>query len=79
MGKYSSSSAQSKPLFFLSLAASLVLHAGGIYFFLRHPPSFLTARELPTVEHFIREEGDVDHAAHEAFQNLIVREDQDNC
>lgn len=78
MGKYSSSSAQSKPLFFLSLAASLVLHAGGIYFLLQHPPSFLIARELPTVEHLIREEGDVDHAAHEAFQNLIVREDQDN-
>ena len=78
MGKYSSSSAQSKPLFFLSLATSLVLHAGGIYFLLQHPPSFLTAKELPTVGHFIREEGDVDRAVHEALQNLVIREDQDN-
>ena len=78
MGKYSSSSAQSKPLFLLSLAASLALHAGGIYFLLQHPPSFLTAKELPTVEHLIREKGDVDRAAHQAFQNLVIREDQDN-
>ncbi len=76
MGKYSSSSAQSKPLFFLSLATSLVLHAGGIYLLLRHPPSFLTARELPSVEHLVREKGMVDHVAHAAFQNLVIREDQ---
>ncbi len=78
MGKYSSSSAQSKSLFFLSLVASLTLHAGGVYFLLRHPPSFLTARELPTAEHLMKKEGIIDHAAHEAFQNLVIREDQDS-
>ena len=78
MGKYSSSSAQSKPLFFLSLAASLVLHAGGIYFLLQHHPSVLTARELPTMKHLIRKEDAVDHAAHEEFHNLVIREDQEH-
>lgn len=75
MGKFSSSSAQSKPLFILSLAASLALHAGGILLLLRHPPSFLVAKEISRVEHYHANEEKIDHPVNQAFQNLVMREE----
>ncbi|MCB1110545.1 MAG: hypothetical protein KDK64_06145, partial [Chlamydiia bacterium] len=76
MGKYSSSSAQSKPLFFLSLAASLALHAGGIFLLLRHPPSFLVAKEIPRFEQAIQEDENISPSLQETFQNLIIRDEE---
>jgi len=77
MEKFSTSSHQSKPLLILSLMVSLFLHVGGFYLLLKHPPSFLVAREVPIHEMATMEEIDyeMDIAASEAFQNLILRED----
>lgn len=80
MEKFSTSSSQSKPLLILSLVVSLLLHVGGFYLLLKHPPTFLIAKEIPVHELMEGEEENdaIDFVTHQAFQSLIIKEETSN-
>lgn len=78
MRKRPSSSQKRKPLLFASLAASLTLHAGAVYFLLSHPFSFLSAsssaKNEQTLAKAIEPELEVEFALKETLDRLILRE-----
>lgn len=72
MGKLYTHAHQSKPLLILSLVVSLFLHLGGFYLLLKHPPTFLVAREVPVHEIPVEDE----FATQEILSELILREEE---
>jgi len=78
MRKRPSSSQKRKPLLFASLAASLTLHAGAVYFLLSHPFSFLSAssssKNEQTLVQAIEPELEVEFALKETLDRLILSE-----
>ena len=76
MGKYSSFSQKRKPLFFASLAVSLALHAGGLYFLTQHPFSFTKSYAKET-DHPVRvEDLEIEFALSETFNRLLTKEEE---
>ncbi|WP_420421607.1 VWA domain-containing protein [Simkania sp.] len=78
MRKRPSSSQKRKPLLLTSLAASLTLHAGALYFLLSHPFSFLSAssstKNDQTLVQAIEPTLEVEFALKETLDRLILRE-----
>ncbi len=71
MGKFSSSSKNSKPLLALSLAASLALHAGGLCFLLNNP--FAVSAENPNAYALTKEESlNLPSTFKSCFERMIV-------
>lgn len=80
MGKKSSSFVKRKPLFFTSLAVSLALHAGGLYFLLKHPFSFFQSapkeEKEQTLVHQLETDLEVELALSETLSRLIMKNEE---
>jgi len=80
MRKYSFSSQKRKPLFIASLAVSLALHAGGLYFLFKHPLSFFSSKHSEernqTLAQELETDLEIEFALTETLNRLIIKEEQ---